>query len=171
MRNPFRRRHTITTAGAVEAMNSGKSVGPASSAPAGDPDLAYLEEIFRNSPWATRDSFSEPDEAERELWRTGKLVPAYISRLLDKAHLFGPDVDVACNAVEPEVDLWEVGRLYPRWDQTVALAKLLDVPVRALAHPDAKPEALESRPRERRTPGFAVIASFDPEAVKRTVNA
>ncbi|PZU04688.1 MAG: hypothetical protein DI630_00810 [Gordonia sp. (in: high G+C Gram-positive bacteria)] len=130
--------------------------------------MTYLEEIIRHSPWMTKDTFSEPDEAERELWRTGKLVPAYISKLLDAARLYGPEVDAACNAAEPEVDLWEVGRLYPRWDQTVALARLLDVPVRALANPDVEPEVLESRPHVRS--GFGLFTSFDPAAVERAVN-
>ena len=59
--------------------------------------MAFLEEIIQNSPWLTRDRFSEPDEAERELWRTGKLVPAYISKLLDSAHLCRPDVPSMSN--------------------------------------------------------------------------
>ena len=168
MRNPFRRR-PITTAGHEEVPSAPPAGATTSTVSTVDSAVTYLEEIIRHSPWLTRERFSEPDEAERELWRTGKLVPAYISKLLDSAHLYGPGVDAACNAVEPEVDLWEVGRLYPRWDQTVALARLLDVPVRALANPDAEPEVLESRPHKRS--GFGLVTSFDPETVERTVNA
>ncbi|MFJ6099315.1 hypothetical protein [Williamsia muralis] len=127
--------------------------------------------IIQKIPTLRADQFSEPDEVDKELWRRGKLVPTYISRLLDAAQLFEPAVDTACNAAEPEVDLWEIGRLYPRWDQTVALAKLLDVPVRALAHPDAHPEIMTGRPTGHRMIRCVAITSFEPDAVERTVNA
>ena len=153
MRNPFRRR----------------KITPAK--PAADPEGDRIEAIIQKIPILKAEQFSEPDEVDKELWRSGKLVPTYISRLLDAAQLFGPAVDTACNAVEPEVDLWEVGRLYPRWDQTVALAKLLDVPVRALAHPDACPEVMTSRPTDHRMIRCLAITSFEPDAVERTVHA
>ncbi|CAM3282577.1 HTH cro/C1-type domain-containing protein [Williamsia muralis] len=157
MRNLFRRRK-ITTAGAAAQA-------------AADPEVDRINEIIQKIPTLKADTFSEPDEAEEELWRNGKLVPLYISRLLDSAKLFGPAVDAACKAAEPDVDLWEIGWLYPRWDQTVALANLLDVPVRALTHPDARPETIDWRPRDPRMARCYAITSFEPDAVIRTVNA
>lgn len=57
---------------------------------------------------------------------------------------FGPKVDAACLAEEPAVDRWEAGVEYPSWEQTVALARFLDVRVRDLAHPDAEPGTTRS---------------------------
>ena len=48
----------------------------------------------------------------------------------------------------------------PRWDQTVALAKLLDVPVRALVHPDACPEVMAARPTDHRMIRFLATTTF-----------
>ena len=107
--------------------------------------------------------FVEPGSDEYDLWRAGKLVPWYISNLLDRGGHSGPNVDIACNAEEPAVDMWELGTLYPRWDQTVALARLLDVPVRDLTHPDARPRHHPNRPRRRRRD--LAILSFEPSAV------
>lgn len=55
-------------------------------------------------------------------WRAGEVSPDRITQALDL--LEGPEVDVACRAREPEVDQWETGERYPRWDQLVALAAL-----------------------------------------------
>lgn len=107
--------------------------------------------------------FVEPGSDEYDLWRAGKLVPWYISHLLDRGGHSGPNVDIACNAKEPAVDMWELGTWYPRWDQTVALARLLDVPVRDLTHPEARPHHHPNRPRRRRRD--LAILSFEPSAV------
>ncbi|MGV5047572.1 hypothetical protein NXT08_04835 [Rhodococcus pyridinivorans] len=107
--------------------------------------------------------FVEPDEDEYELWRAGKLVPFYLTELLNAGGHFGPDVDTACLAEEPAVDRWEVGVEYPSWEQTVALARFLDVRVRDLAHPDAEPRHHEVRPRLK-VSGLAIL-SFEPAAV------
>ncbi|MCF8786209.1 hypothetical protein [Rhodococcus ruber] len=108
--------------------------------------------------------FVEPDSDEYDLWLAGKLVPWYISHHLDRGRHTGPAVDIACNAEEPAVDMWELGTVYPRWDQTVALARLLDVPVRNLTHPDARPHHHPDRPRRRRRD--LAILSFEPSAVR-----
>lgn len=63
-------------------------------------------------------------EQARRRWADGLMVPWCITVALDALSLYGPEVDVQCNAHEPEVDLWEEGRLYPRWDQVEALAVL-----------------------------------------------
>ncbi|MDJ0434682.1 hypothetical protein [Rhodococcus qingshengii] len=109
--------------------------------------------------------FAQPDDEERELWRTGKLVPWYITCRLDGGRHNGPEVDIACHAEEPAVDNWELGRLYPNWGQTVALARLLNVRVRNLTHPEAHPHHQPERPVRR--PGRHIaILSFEPSAVQ-----
>ena len=61
--------------------------------------------------------------------RAGTLAPnpARITLLLDMHSLEGPEVDAACGAVEPAVDLWEAGLLIPSWEQVVLLARLVGV--------------------------------------------
>lgn len=80
-----------------------------------------------NGPRARRMAALEAGAHER--WRQGMVVPHAITAMLDMHELYGPEVDLACAAVEPDVDRWEAGRLYPRWDQLVALAELTCVPV------------------------------------------
>lgn len=153
----FRRRST--TAGkeaTAQQSHSGVRVESASAE-----ERARLQQFARD--FAVSGPFVEPDSDEHDRWEAGKLVPWYISRLLDHGQHFGPSVDIACHAEEPAVDLWEAGRLYPRWDQTVALARLLDVRVRDLTHPDARPHHHTSRPH-RRIPKMAIL-SFEPDAV------
>lgn len=60
-------------------------------------------------------------------WREGRLVPARITQLLDMAGLEGPEVDVACGVVEPRVDEWEAGQVYPSWPEAVLLARLVQM--------------------------------------------
>lgn len=59
-----------------------------------------------------------------EQWATGALAPYRITRALDAAELYGPDVDIACGAQEPAVDEWEAGTRYPSFEQLLALAAL-----------------------------------------------
>lgn len=56
----------------------------------------------------------------------GMVVPYNITIALDLDGLYGPEVDRACGAAEPDVDRWEEAKLYPRWDQLVALAALTE---------------------------------------------
>lgn len=74
------------------------------------------------------------DKIAYQLWAAGQLVPDRITACLDAQGLEGPEVDVACLAREPEVDLWEAGVLYPSWEQTLALAHLCHVTPRFLMH-------------------------------------
>lgn len=67
---------------------------------------------------------AEDQEVMYRLWADGRVVPYLITTALDACEWEGPEVDEACNAREPEVDQWEEGILYPRWDQLVALAEL-----------------------------------------------
>lgn len=68
-------------------------------------------------------------DEHREWWAAGKLVPARITLALDLRGLYGPEVDTACGAREPDVDRWEEGVLYPTWEQLLKLAELTDFPV------------------------------------------
>lgn len=68
------------------------------------------------------------DQDAYDLWRQGKLVPHRITAALDLRELYGPEVDEACGAKEPDVDMWEAGTLYPTWEQFLALAKLTNFP-------------------------------------------
>jgi hypothetical protein len=68
-------------------------------------------------------------------WRAGQLMPAAITTALDAAGLHGPEVDEACGAVEPDVDRWEAGTLYPSWEQLRALAALTGKTPRFFAGP------------------------------------
>lgn len=110
------------------------------------------------------ETYCAPDDNDYQMWRSGKLVPLFITTLLDHGRHVGPQVDLACKAVEPDVDLWEVGRRYPRWDQTIALAQLIGVRVRNLAHPEIQPHHQPNRPHRRMGPAV-VILSFEPSAV------
>lgn len=58
------------------------------------------------------------------LLRDGRVVPARITIALDLNELEGPEVDTACGAAEPDVDLWELGLAVPSAEQVVKLAKL-----------------------------------------------
>lgn len=54
--------------------------------------------------------------------RAGHLNPRRITLALDAIEAEGPDVDIACGAVEPAVDEWETGTRTPSVDQLLALA-------------------------------------------------
>lgn len=72
--------------------------------------------------------------AER-LWAEGLVVPHRITDALNQANLWGPEVDIACLAREPDVDLWEEAKLYPAWEQLLALAALTGKPPRWFTTP------------------------------------
>lgn len=63
-------------------------------------------------------------ERARRKWLDGLVVPSHITVALDALNLYGPEVDEACGAKEPEVDLWEAGKLYPTFEQILLLAEL-----------------------------------------------
>jgi hypothetical protein len=63
------------------------------------------------------------------LLATGKPVPARITIALDMGGHEGPEVDIACGAVEPAVDLWECGVEQPTAEQVKLLAALTGFPV------------------------------------------
>lgn len=67
------------------------------------------------------------EQQARRRYDAGLVVPHFITMALDAQGLFGPKVDEACGAHEPDVDQWEAGDLYPSWPQLCALAELCGV--------------------------------------------
>jgi hypothetical protein len=67
-------------------------------------------------------------ESER-LLREGTPVPARITMALDLGGHDGPEVDTACGAAEPAVDLWECGVEQPNAEQVKLLSALTGFPV------------------------------------------
>jgi hypothetical protein len=61
--------------------------------------------------------------------RQGKPYPRRITQALDSRELYGPEVDIACGAVEPAVDRWETGEEVPTWEQLEKLAELTHYPI------------------------------------------
>jgi transcriptional regulator with XRE-family HTH domain len=61
--------------------------------------------------------------------RDGKPYPRRITQALDVRALYGPEVDLACGAVEPAVDRWETGEEVPTWEQLEKLAELTHFPI------------------------------------------
>lgn len=62
-------------------------------------------------------------------------VPARITMALDARGLYGPDVDTACGAAEPDVDEWESGESVPTRHQVELLAELTHMPVEFFYEP------------------------------------
>lgn len=111
------------------------------------------------------------DRIAYRLWRAGELKPHVITLALDRHKLYGPEVDEACGAREPDVDLWEAGKLYPAWAQTLLLAKLCEVSPRFLCvRREPIPFELTSlRFHILDLPSPPPVWSFSPEAVAATV--
>lgn len=63
-------------------------------------------------------------EEARKAHAAGLLRPYALTTALNARGLWGPDVDAACGAQEPDVDNWENGDLYPTWEQVLALSRL-----------------------------------------------
>jgi hypothetical protein len=110
------------------------------------------------------------DRVAYRLWRAGELQPYLITCALDAQGLFGPEVDVACDASEPDVDLWEAGKLYPTWRQVLLLADLVGSTPRFLC---PKRDVLSANQTSMRFHGYVDdrprVWAFDMDAVKRTV--
>lgn len=70
------------------------------------------------------------DREAYQRWRSGLVVPWRITMALDLGKHYGPEVDLACKAQEPDVDQWEAGERYPTWAQLCALADLTGFPPR-----------------------------------------
>lgn len=104
------------------------------------------------------------------LWRAGELQPYLITHALDARSLYGPKVDIACGAAEPDVDLWEAGKLYPTWRQLLLLAELCGVTARLLCtRRDLVPAERTSLRFHMPIDDRPTVWGFDREAVQRTV--
>lgn len=111
--------------------------------------------------------------AAYRLWRAGMLRPYKITIGMNARGLEGPDVDIACGATEPDVDLWEAGKLYPTWRQLQLTAALLGVTPRFLCEEDQTIPMLATSMRfhvpEHELQELDPVRVFDWEAVKATV--
>lgn len=143
------------------------------------PERAAALRKMRASNERTKASRVVNEQTAHRLWRAGQLCPERITMLLDMHGLYGPEVDAACNAEEPEVDLWEAGKLYPRWDQVLALAALCEVTPRFLCEaPRNRMHWLETSMRFHVPHAEKLAAaeqppvwSYPPEVVAATVEA
>lgn len=120
-----------------------------------------------------RQTRREADDAVAyRLWRAGELRPYRITIALNAQGLYGPEVDVACGAREPDVDLWEAGKLYPTWEQLLLLADLTGVTARSLCSKDPEPLRVEDtslRFHGHRDPIEPLVLAYPPEVVAETV--
>lgn len=114
---------------------------------------------------------AERDEHEgRDAWARGLIRPWAITLALNARGLYGPEVDEACGTVEPAVDMWEDGQLYPTWPEFKALAELTGYPLKHFwIHRDPMPvEATTLRfhlpPEVLAAPG--PVPCFIPEAIQ-----
>jgi|SRR5579859_4491868 len=106
------------------------------------------------------------------LWRAGELCPHLITQALDARGLHGPEVDLACGAQEPDVDLWEAGKLYPTWAQLCLLAELVGTTPRFLCTRDRDVLLVTDttlRFHGYRDPVEPPVLSYPPDVVAATV--
>lgn len=105
------------------------------------------------------------DATLHETWADGRLVPGRITSALNLRKLYGPEVDVACEAQEPDVDQWEAGELYPDWHQVVALARLTDFPLKFFFLPMDCSPPLETSLRFVGVEPTVLVDRFSDEAL------
>jgi hypothetical protein len=116
------------------------------------------------------------EQRARRQWQAGDVVPYRITVALDSHGLQGPEVDEACGAQEPDVDMWEAGTKYPTWEQLCKLAELTGVtPAFFMLQPSGhvpletsmRFHRIGGRIDDRRQP--PPVRSFTPEAIAATV--
>ncbi len=90
----FRRKPRTTAAPEPQLPIFGERISTASPAA-----REYAKRLLTNL--QVTEPFAEPDSDEHALWKAGKLVPFYITYLLDAGGHVGPSVDAACLAEEP----------------------------------------------------------------------
>jgi hypothetical protein len=111
------------------------------------------------------------DAKAKRMWQAGLVRPAAITFALDAKGLYGPEVDTACLAAEPDVDMWERGALYPTWEQLVALAALTGKTARFFCSWD-NPVPFEATTLRFHVPEFdapPLVWEFPPAVVAATV--
>lgn len=118
-------------------------------------DVRYARN--RNAPARRRVA---DDQIAYRKWAAGLMSPARITFALDAKGLYGPEVDEACKASEPDVDLWEAGKLYPTWEQVLALAQLTGCFPRFFMDTPQRPAADETSLRYHVPP--SVLAAPEP---------
>jgi len=91
--------------------------------------------------------------------------PERITMALDLRWLSGPEVDRACGAEEPAVDLWEAGDLVPTAEQVAKLAALTGFPVAFFYLPSSPPVG----PVFVCSRGRCEVIDSRPDAVVRTL--
>ncbi len=112
-------------------------------------------------------------EAKRE-WAAGQMQPHAITIALDHAEQHGPEVDIALGVMEPTVDWWEAGIVYPRWQDVLNLAALCKVLPTILTSqhlwidPRLTTLVYHSRGVEERPP---LVLAFTPQAVADTLRS
>lgn len=111
----------------------------------------------------------------RRAWEAGQLQPWRITHAL--ADMSGPEVDRACGVAEPTVDHWELGIVYPTWQQLEALAELTGYPVAFFCQTTPPLLASETtlrfhlRPWEIDAGDEEASRRFTPDAIERTLRA
>ncbi len=112
-------------------------------------------------------------EAKQE-WAAGQMQPHSITTALDRAEQHGPEVDTALGVMEPTVDWWEAGIVYPRWQDVLNLAELCKVVPSILTRHhtwiDASHTSLRHHVKDAAVSEPLVLA-FTPQAVADTLRA
>lgn len=125
---------------------------------------------------ARRRQEADAERAEaRRHWEAGGLAPWRITEALGDR--YGPEVDRACGVEEPTVDHWELGIVYPRFAEVLALAQLTGYSPVWLCRP--QPELLASDTSLRFHLPARVIERMDeaasrqflPDAIASTLRA
>lgn len=115
---------------------SGAVQGLTSRARSGDKSAAQLA-ADQAADARVRYAQAQTRQKTARLLASGRVVPARITLALDMRGLEGPDVDTACGAAEPDVDLWECGLTVPAPEQVKLLAALTGFPVAYFYEPIA----------------------------------
>lgn len=136
-----------------------------------DDEVAARQAKARTDRNRAEASRAADDARAKRMWAAGLVRPAAISFALDAKGLYGPEVDAACLAAEPDVDMWERGALYPTWEQLVALAALTGNTPRFFCSWDS-PVPFEATTLRFHVPGFDVpplVWEYPADVVAATV--
>lgn len=100
---------------------------PAPARPATNPARQLAAQ--QTADWRGKHLAAQARDQNQRLIAAGQVIPARITIALDMQGLEGPEVDAACDATEPDVDLWECGVTAPSARQVELLAALTGFPV------------------------------------------
>lgn len=113
------------------------------------------------------------DAIAKKLWEHGLIQPYRITAALDAGRHEGPEVDEACGVEEPTVDLWEAGKVYPTWEQLLALSELTGYgPIWfTRGHgPEIEPGDTSLRFHTRNWKDTPALREFDAAAIHQTLH-